>query len=418
MLVLAPIFKLAEVSFLVWPFILLVDLLAIALAVLTAALWPVLAVLLLTLAAIGALIFKIPADLTGLPAFLFLLGAFVVFFVAASIWIVRKFKPDALKTGIQFDHEPATPGEVAAILPACSVVLPFLLLIMATLRLPLAEPVAGVRPGPAAGGFAAGRDKTIFARLDARHRPGVRDRAGMRVAFQPFRSRRIQICRSMPCWRGIWCSLPCSRCFRFCFCGKFANKTAPWAAAAMAGPLQFFLIHRFIEAVYPNCTFMGLLPAAFAIPGLLSLAVVLKKIAAEEQIPPGATRLVRRCGAVFHHADFSDSIRAAMDHHRLGAGRGGVAVAVSSRAASGLAAHGPRPAGGGVCPARAQSCRAGLSCARCHADLQLVSLRLRHRDGLPVRRGKTSGPAAQYRLPIPMRNPFSPDSGPCWRFFC
>jgi hypothetical protein len=43
-LVLIPIFKLAEVSFLVWPFVLLVDVLAIGLAVLTASLLPVLAV--------------------------------------------------------------------------------------------------------------------------------------------------------------------------------------------------------------------------------------------------------------------------------------------------------------------------------------------------------------------------------------
>ena len=51
LLVLVPIFKLPELSFLVWPFILLVDLLAIVLAALTATLLPVLAVLLLTLAA-------------------------------------------------------------------------------------------------------------------------------------------------------------------------------------------------------------------------------------------------------------------------------------------------------------------------------------------------------------------------------
>ena len=81
-LMLVPVFKLAEVSFLLWPFILLVDLLAIALAVLTATLLPVLAVLLLTLVAVGALILKIPSNLTGLPGSFFLLGAFIVFFVA------------------------------------------------------------------------------------------------------------------------------------------------------------------------------------------------------------------------------------------------------------------------------------------------------------------------------------------------
>ena len=80
---------------------LLVDVLAIALAVLTATLLPVLAVLLLTLAATGALIFKIPADLTGLPTSFFLLGAFAVFFVAISVWLARKFKPDVVKTGVR-----------------------------------------------------------------------------------------------------------------------------------------------------------------------------------------------------------------------------------------------------------------------------------------------------------------------------
>ena len=90
LLVLVPIFKLTELSFLVWPFVLLVDLLAIGLAAVTATLLPVLRVLLLTLAATGALIFKIPADLTGLPTSFFLLGAFAVFFVAVSLWLVRK----------------------------------------------------------------------------------------------------------------------------------------------------------------------------------------------------------------------------------------------------------------------------------------------------------------------------------------
>ena len=57
---------------------------------------------------------------------------------------------------------------------------------------------------------------------------------------------------------------------------KFSDKVVPWAVAAMAGPLQFFLVHRLVKAAYPN-EFMGLLPAAFAVLPLLSLVVVLKK---------------------------------------------------------------------------------------------------------------------------------------------
>src|SRR5439155_17332316 len=127
-LVLIPIFKLAAISFVVWPFVLLVDLLAIALAVMLVSLWPVLVVLLLTLAATGALIFKIPSDLTGLPTSFFLLGAFAVFFVAASVWLVRKLKPAALARGLKLNDDFSSPENLAALLPAFSAVLPFLLL--------------------------------------------------------------------------------------------------------------------------------------------------------------------------------------------------------------------------------------------------------------------------------------------------
>jgi len=282
MLVLLPIFRLAEVSFLVWPFILLVDLLAIALAVLTAALWQVLAVLLLTLAATGMLIFKIPADLTGLPvSFFFLLGAFAVFFVAASIWLVRKFKPDAMETGIQLDGDLSTPGEVAGILPACSGVLPFLLLIMATLRLPLVSPAPVFGLGLLLVVLLLGVTRLFL--IDWMPAVGLVCVTGLECAWHFSRfnpANPNQPLNLVLAWYvGFFAVFAL---FPFLFLRRFANKAAPWAAAAMAGPLQFFLIHRFVKAVYPNQV-MGLLPAAFAIPGLLSLAAVLKKISAGEK---------------------------------------------------------------------------------------------------------------------------------------
>jgi len=280
-LVLAPIFKLAEVSFLVWPFVLLVDVLAIALAVLTATLLPVLAVLLLTLAATGALIFKIPSDLTGLPAAFFLLGAFVVFFVAASIWLVGKFKPEAFQSGIRFNQEPETPEEVAAILPACAVVLPFLLLIMATLRLPLANPSPVFGLALLLVVLLLGVSK-LFS-MDWMPAIGLACVTALECAwhFHHFNP-------ANPTWQSnltlTWYLVffAMFALFPFVFLRQFAGKAAPWAAAALAGPLQFLLIHRVVAAVYPN-HYMGLLPAAFAIPGLLSLAAILKRIPAGEK---------------------------------------------------------------------------------------------------------------------------------------
>jgi uncharacterized membrane protein len=280
-LVLVPVFKLAEVSFIVWPFILLVDLLAIALAVMTATLLPVLAVLLLTLAATGALIFKIPSDLTGLPTSFFLLGAFAVFFVATGIWLVKKFKPDALKTGVKFSSDLAAPGDLAAILPACSIVLPFLLLIMATLRLPL------VNPSPVFGlalllvVLLLGVTK-LFS-LDWMPAIGLACVTALECAWHFNRfdpANPNQPLNLVLTWYLIF--FAAFALFPFLFLRQFSGKVVPWAAAAMAGPPQFFLIHRFVTAVYPN-QIMGLLPAAFAIPGLLSLVVVLKKMPPENK---------------------------------------------------------------------------------------------------------------------------------------
>ena len=44
----------------------------------------------------------------------------------------------------------------------------------------------------------------------------------------------------------------------------------------MAGPPQFLLLYHLIKAAYPNGE-MGLLPAAFALPPLMSLVLVLKR---------------------------------------------------------------------------------------------------------------------------------------------
>ena len=273
-LVLVPVFKLAEVSFIVWPFILLSDLLAVTLAVITATLLPVLAVLLLTLAAIGALIFKIPSDLTGLPVPFFLLGAFVIFFVAAGIWLVKKFKPDALKSGIQFNDDLAAPGNLAAMLPACSIVLPFLLLIMATLRLPLLNPSPVFGLALVLAALLLGVTK-LFS-LDWMPAIGLVCVTALECAwhFKEFDPARAgQPLAWYIIFFGVFALFP------FLFMRQFSGKVVPWAAAALAGPPQFFLIHRLVSAAHPNQV-MGLLPAAFGVPALSSLVIVLKKIPA------------------------------------------------------------------------------------------------------------------------------------------
>ena len=270
-LVLMPILQLAEISFAVWPIVLLVDLLAIGLAVLTASLWSVLAVLVLTLAATGALIFKIPETLTGLPTSFFLIGAFAVFFVAVSAWLARKFKPEALTRGLAFNGNLALPGSMAAQLPILSAVLPFLLLIMVTLRLPLTNPSPVFGLALLLVVLMLGLTK-LFS-LDWMPAVGLACVAALESTWHFNRFNPAEPVLSLT-WYLVF--LVVFSLFPFLFLRKFSDKVVPWAAAAMAGPLQFFLVHRLVKAAYPN-EVMGLLPAAFALAPLLSLVVVLKK---------------------------------------------------------------------------------------------------------------------------------------------
>ncbi len=275
-LVLIPIFKLAELSFIVWPFVLLVDVLAIGLAVVMASLLPVLAVMVLTLAATGALIFKIPAELTGLPTSFFLLGAFAVFFVAVSVWAVRKLKPDLLTKAIPLNEDALQPESMAALLPACSAMLPFLLLIMATLRLPLANPSPVFGLALLLIVLLLGVAK-MFSQ-DWLPAIGLACVAALECAwhFNRFDPANPNVSPNLPLtWYLIFFAV--FALFPFLFLKKFGDRVVPWATAAMAGLPQFFLIHRLVAAAYPNQV-MGLLPAAFALPPLLSLIVVLKKI--------------------------------------------------------------------------------------------------------------------------------------------
>ncbi len=273
-LVLIPIFRLTEISFAVWPVVLLVDLLAIGLAALTASLLAVVAVLVLTLAATGALIFKIPETLTGLPMPLFLIGVFAVFFVVVGVWLARKFKPEALAGGYTLNDDLTLPGNIAAQLPILSAVLPFLLLIMVTLRLPLTNPSPVFGLALLLVVLMLGLTK-LFS-LDWMPAVGLVCVAALESTWHFNRFNPADPVQGL-IWYLVF--LAVFSLFPFLFLRQFTDKVVPWAAAAMAGPLQFFLVHRLIKAAYPN-ELMGLLPAAFAIPPLLSLVMVLKNVPA------------------------------------------------------------------------------------------------------------------------------------------
>ena len=205
--------------------------------------------------------------------------------------------------------------------------------------------------------------------------------------------------------------------FPFLFLRQFSNKVVPWAAAAMAGPPQFFLIHRFVTAVYPN-HMMGLLPAAFAIPGLLSLVVVLKKISAENKCR--MTQLAWFGGVALFFITLIFPIQFERQWITIGWALEGAALLWLFHR---VPHPGLRLTGVGLLVAAFVRLALNPAVLEYHrarrdADFQLVSLRLRHRDGLFVRRGKTSGASAQPRFEIQCSADSWPGWARCWPSCC
>lgn len=272
LLVLIPVLNLSEISFLVWPMILIVDLLAILLAITSGLVLPVLAVLVLTLVVLGTSIFRIPMTLTGLPSSLLLVGGFAIFFLVASAWACRKLVPSAVGGGQGRLFGDMTSAVNSGIqIPALSAILPFLLLIMVTLRLPLSNPSPVFGLGLLLVVLLLGMTKLLS--LDALAAVGLGSILALEYAwhlrnFNPAHG-------SIPIlWYLLFTAV--FTVFPFVFWRQFAGRTVVWAVSALAAPFHFFLVYDAIRLMYPH-GMLGLVPTLFALPSLLELFMVVRR---------------------------------------------------------------------------------------------------------------------------------------------
>jgi len=270
LLMLMPIFQITELSIVVWPFVLIVDLLAFGLALATGRLVPILAMLLLTLIAVGGWLLRIPSELTGLPTALCILGGFGIFFLVAASWTCRHFVKEGTRAPKLFGNI-TDPGNLSVQLPALSAAMPFLLLTMVTLQLPLVNPSAVFGLALLLVILLLGMSEILL--LDILPAMGLVCVLALEHAwhFQHFDPVRATL--PLTWYLGFYALFTI---FPFIFHRKFADKTAPWAVAALAGPLQFYLVYQVLRSAYPS-HIPGLVPLAFALPSLLGLLVVLKR---------------------------------------------------------------------------------------------------------------------------------------------
>ena len=271
LLVLLPIFKLATSSFLVWPLVLCVDVIALLAAAMTGMLAAVAIVLVLTLVALGAWMLQIPAALTGFSSSLFLLAGFSIFFVAAAAWISRRLLQYEPGERGNIFGEFAAPANFAVQLPALAATLPFLLLVMATLRLPLANPSPVFGLALLLVVLLLGLTKIFSLDLLACVALGSTILLEHAWHFAHFKKEDAGI--PILWYLGFTAVFTI---FPFIFHRQFARKSTVWASAALAAPLHFYLVYDVVRATHPNSGMLGLVPAAFAVPSLLGLAALLR----------------------------------------------------------------------------------------------------------------------------------------------
>ncbi|MGA3007528.1 MAG: DUF2339 domain-containing protein, partial [Opitutaceae bacterium] len=267
LLMLVPLFRFETVSLLIWPAILLVDMIAIGLAVLSASLIGVAAVLVLTLVATGLCIFQVPADIVFDPSLLLVIGGFSVFFFVASLWVVRKL---GKKLPALDERMTDVFGGAQSQLPAFASLLPFLLLIMVCTRLTVPSPSAV---------FALGLLLVILtlglARLFVVEWLPACGLVGMAALEFVWHAHHFN-----PAAPGVPLAWYVSfyvlfAAYPFVFRRTFAQLTGPWAVAAASGLAHFWMAYQAIKLGWPN-DILGAVPAAFALAPLASLVGILR----------------------------------------------------------------------------------------------------------------------------------------------
>lgn len=276
LLILLPVLKLSVLSPLVWGVVLLVNLLAIVLAALSATIVAVGVALILTLATLGVWIVKAPLVVGLVPGQVLLVGGFALFFFGAGTWAARRMATrlagDA--PGIVTPEEETSRNETLAMLPVSSAILPFALLVMMVVRMPLENPSPVFGLGLLLVVLLLG--VTRFLRVDLLPLVGLAAALALEATWHGARFHGQNPGLVVAWYLGFAAVFFV---FPFLFREEMEERLLPWVAAALSAPLHFPLVYHLVDQAWPNA-FMGALPALFALPALAALAFLVRALPA------------------------------------------------------------------------------------------------------------------------------------------
>jgi uncharacterized membrane protein len=256
------LFHLPALSFLLWPALLLLNLVLIAFAFYSGFLGVALGALLLSAIFAAEWILRVPRETAG-GAEVLIVAIFGILFFAAAAWLCRSLRKGA---------EGAGHGLILLerYMPALSALLPFVLLCQIVLRLDLPNPAGlfGVCLVLAA----------ILLWIGTKDTDELYPVTLASVLFvEYFWQLRFGPGHALPAlpwylvFHGFFMAHP------FFFREKLRERIFPWATSAVAGPVQFYLTYSAAAEMLPEFKFMGLIPALLALPSVAALAFVLRE---------------------------------------------------------------------------------------------------------------------------------------------
>jgi uncharacterized membrane protein len=264
LMMLLPLFHLSPVPMVIWAAILMADLLVIVLAVATGAVIPVLVSLVLTMGVAALWLLRVPAQVASLMPFLWVVTGFAAVFAVAGRWLHRGKPADG--------EEPSPEMPVAAMLPVCSGLLPFGLLILALLQLPVANPspVFGVALLMAVllSGMA------VFGKQGLLVLAALIATLAVEAVWHAHHFRVEAPLVGLSWYLGFYALFLV---FPFVFRKACTGQAAPWIASALSGVGHFLLVHDLVKRAWPN-EMMGLVPLAFSVPAIIALLAVIRAV--------------------------------------------------------------------------------------------------------------------------------------------
>lgn len=274
---LLPLFRMPDLPWLIWPLVFLVDAVAVVLALLTASIISVAAVLLISIGLLAFWIGNVPLSAgidVSVSPLLIVVGVVAVFFTVAGFLLAKRWRGRTER-----DEFMGTSPEMAAkLLPVFAGVLPFLLLIMIVVRLPLSGPSPVFGLGLALVILMFGLARSL--RLGAVAAVAM---CAMTLLEYAWFSARINW--PVHGWEFFGWNVALWLLFSFApflLVSAFREARSPWISAALAGPLHFLMLYRGVGQLSPN-EFMGIVPGVMALPAFGQLFWALKLFPGRER---------------------------------------------------------------------------------------------------------------------------------------